>query len=61
MRLSRCGAMSSKAVRQLLLGALLTVVCGLQGCATSLETLGLGVGLGALGVAGGAVCMLACH
>lgn len=61
VRPSRCGAISSKAVRQLLLVGILTVVCGLQGCATSLETFGLGLGLGAVGAVGGAVCMLSCH
>ncbi len=58
---SRSNAMSSRAVRQLLLIAILTVVCGLQGCANSLETLGLGLGLGAAGAVGGAVCMISCH
>ncbi|MGA7782126.1 MAG: hypothetical protein WCA85_31050 [Paraburkholderia sp.] len=61
VRPSQSGATSSKAVRQLLLVAILTVVCGLQGCANSIETLGLGLGLGAAGAVGGAVCMISCH
>lgn len=61
VRPSRCGVTSSKTVRQLLLVVILAGVCGLQGCATSLETLGLGLGLGAAGAVGGAVCMISCH
>jgi hypothetical protein len=58
---SRCGVTSLRTMRQLLLIVVLAGVCGLQGCATSLETFGLGLGLGAAGAVGGAVCMISCH
>jgi hypothetical protein len=61
VRPSRCGVTSSRTVRQVLLVVILTFVCGLQGCASSLETFGLGLGLGAAGAVGGAVCMISCH
>jgi hypothetical protein len=61
VRPSRYGVTSSRTVRQVLLIAILAAVCGLQGCATSLETFGLGLGLGAAGAVGGAVCMISCH
>jgi hypothetical protein len=48
-------------MRQLLLTGILSAACGLQGCATSLETFGMGLGLGAAGAVGGAVCMISCH
>jgi len=50
-----------KTVRHLVLVGVLAVACGLQGCATSLETLGLGVGLGAAAAVGGLICAIGCH
>ncbi|RFU44977.1 hypothetical protein D0B32_24825 [Paraburkholderia sp. DHOC27] len=58
---SRCGANSFRAMRQVLLIAILILACSLQGCASSFETLGLGLGLGAAGAVGGAICMISCH
>lgn len=38
--------------RQLLMVTALACACGLQGCATSLETFGLGAGVGIVGAFG---------
>ncbi|MFM0400471.1 hypothetical protein [Paraburkholderia aspalathi] len=48
-------------VRQILLAAALAVACSLQGCATSLETFGLGAGVGIVGAFGLITCAIGCH
>jgi uncharacterized membrane protein len=47
--------------RQILLVAALAFACSLQGCATSLETFGLGVGMGVAGAFGLISCAIGCH
>lgn len=47
--------------RHVLLAITLVCVCSLQGCASSLETLGLGVGLGVAGAVGMITCAITCH
>lgn len=61
MRGSLYGALMRNPLRRLLLAALLASVCGLQGCATSIETLGLGIGIGAVGAVGAIGCAIGCH
>lgn len=48
-------------VRQILLAATLVFACSLQGCATSLETFGLGAGVGIAGAFGLISCAIGCH
>lgn len=54
-------ALTRNPVRRALLVATVAAACGLQGCATSLETLGLGLGLGAVGALGALGCAIGCH
>jgi hypothetical protein len=44
-----------------LLAITLACICSLQGCATSLETLGLGVGIGIAGAVGLVTCAVTCR
>jgi hypothetical protein len=53
-------AARTTARRIVLIGAL-AALCSLQGCATSLETFGLGAGLGAAGALGALICAVGCH
>ncbi|CAB3639300.1 hypothetical protein LMG24238_00128 [Paraburkholderia sediminicola] len=48
-------------VRQILLVTALAFACSLQGCATSLETFGLGAGVGIAGAFGLLGCAIGCH
>ncbi|MGI4859686.1 MAG: hypothetical protein ACRYHA_22740 [Janthinobacterium lividum] len=50
----------AKTVRHVVVLVALVAVCGLQGCATRVETLGLGIGLGAVGTVAGVSCVLTC-
>jgi hypothetical protein len=50
-----------KRVRPWLFAATLVCACGLQGCATSLETFGLGAGVGIVGALGALGCAIGCH
>ncbi|HYS66286.1 MAG TPA: hypothetical protein VEN30_21090 [Paraburkholderia sp.] len=47
--------------RQLLWVSALAFACGLQGCATSLETFGLGAGVGIVGAFSLLGCAIGCH
>jgi hypothetical protein len=47
--------------RQLLMVATLACACGLQGCATSLETFGLGAGVGIVGAFSLLGCAIGCR
>ncbi|NKJ50440.1 hypothetical protein CIC12_27705 [Burkholderia sp. SG-MS1] len=48
-------------VRRWLFAATLVCACGLQGCATSLETFGLGAGVGIVGALGALGCAIGCR
>jgi hypothetical protein len=50
-----------KRVRQGLFAATLVCACALQGCATSLETFGLGAGVGIVGAFGLISCAIGCR
>jgi hypothetical protein len=50
-----------KHARHFLLTITLGSVCCLQGCATSIETLGLGVGIGIASTIGMATCAITCR
>jgi hypothetical protein len=59
---SQCGTVvMRKRVRRWLFAATLVCTCGLQGCATSLETFGLGAGVGIVGALGALGCAIGCH
>ena len=58
---SRYSPVVCKRVRCLLLAATLACACGLQGCATSLETFGLGAGVGIVGAFGLLGCAIGCR
>lgn len=58
---SRPRTVMRKRARHLLLAITLAGAGSLQGCASSIETLGLGVGLGVAGVIGLATCALSCR
>jgi hypothetical protein len=58
---SRYGTVVRNGARRLLLTTMLAGVCGLQGCATSLETFGLGAGVGFFGTIGLLTCAIGCH
>ncbi|CAB3806315.1 hypothetical protein [Paraburkholderia caffeinilytica] len=58
---SRHRRVARNPARQILLAAALAVVCSLQGCATSLETFGLGAGVGIAGAFGLISCAIGCH
>jgi hypothetical protein len=50
-----------RAIRQLALASAVTLVLSLQGCATSLETFGLGAGVGIVGAFSLLGCAIGCH
>jgi hypothetical protein len=58
---SRPRTVMRKRARHLLLAVTLVGVCSLQGCATSLETLGLGIGMGVAGTIGLVTCAISCR
>jgi hypothetical protein len=58
---NRYGTMVQKRVRRCLLAVTLASVCGLQGCATSLETFGLGAGVGIVGAFSLLGCAIGCR
>jgi hypothetical protein len=58
---NRPRTMMRKRARHFLLAITLVCVGSLQGCATSLETLGLGVGIGLAGAAGLLTCAISCR
>ncbi|CAB3642901.1 hypothetical protein LMG22037_00455 [Paraburkholderia phenoliruptrix] len=49
------------AIRQATLVAAMAVLLSLQGCATSLETFGLGAGVGIVGAFSLLGCAIGCH
>jgi hypothetical protein len=53
--------MMRRRVRHFLLAITLVGAGSLQGCATSIETLGLGVGIGLAGAAGLLTCAISCR
>jgi hypothetical protein len=53
--------MMRKRARHFLLAITLVCVGSLQGCATSIETFGLGVGIGLAGAAGLLTCAISCR
>lgn len=58
---SRSSRLARSRIRQLLMVAALAGACGLQGCATSLETLGLGAGVGIVGAFSLLGCAIGCR
>ncbi|MGF6770437.1 hypothetical protein P3T18_002916 [Paraburkholderia sp. GAS199] len=54
------GVLRTGARRALLVSAL-SLACGLQGCATSLETFGLGAGVGIVGAFSLLGCAIGCR
>ncbi|MFM0195755.1 hypothetical protein PQQ65_21850 [Paraburkholderia strydomiana] len=48
-------------IRRILLIPAVTILFSMQGCATSLETFGLGAGVGIVGVFGLLGCAIGCH
>jgi hypothetical protein len=58
---SRYSTVVRNRVRRFLLAATLACACGLQGCATSLETFGLGAGVGIVGAFGLLGCAIGCR
>jgi len=50
-----------RAIRQATLVAAMAVLLSLQGCATSLETFGLGAGVGIVGAFSLLGCAIGCH
>jgi hypothetical protein len=58
---SRHGKVVRNQARRLLLAVTLACACGLQGCATSLETFGLGAGVGIVGAFGLIGCAIGCR
>ena len=58
---SRHSQLARNRTRQLLMVAALAGVCGLQGCATSLETFGLGAGVGIVGAFSLLGCAIGCR
>lgn len=58
---SRPSTVMRNRARHFLLAITLVGVCSLQGCATSLETLGLGFGMGVAGAVGLVTCAISCR
>lgn len=58
---SRFNNAAPRKVRQFALAAAVVVLLGLQGCATSLETFGLGAGVGIVGAFSLLGCAIGCH
>jgi len=58
---SRHSRLARSHIRQLLMVAALAGACGLQGCATSLETFGLGAGVGIVGAFSLIGCAIGCR
>jgi len=58
---SRYSRPARSCTRQLLMVATLACACALQGCATSLETFGLGAGVGIVGAFSLLGCAIGCR
>jgi hypothetical protein len=52
---------SSSILRRLAFAALVTSALSLQGCATAMENIAVGAGLGAVGTVAALGCMLTCQ
>lgn len=54
-------ALAHITLRRVLIAGTLASACLLQGCATTLETFGLGVGVGVIGAVSTIACAIGCH
>lgn len=58
---SRHSLVAHNQARRIILAVALAFACSLQGCATSLETFGLGAGVGIASAFGLIGCAIGCH
>ncbi|MEC5404528.1 hypothetical protein VOM14_02955 [Paraburkholderia sp. MPAMCS5] len=58
---SQASRAARRTIRPLVLAAAVALIFSLQGCATSLETFGLGAGVGMIGAFGLLGCAIGCH
>jgi hypothetical protein len=61
MDASQSSQAGRRGIRQLVLATAIGMVFTLQGCATSLETFGLGAGVGIVGAFSLLGCAIGCH
>ncbi|WP_027798111.1 hypothetical protein [Paraburkholderia dilworthii] len=59
--ISQSSDTAQRTIRHLVLAAAVAVLFGVQGCASSIETFGLGAGVGIVGAFSLLGCAIGCH